>query len=344
MLIPQVVPGPRRGGSLENRTRATGNQWPMWKFLRCRSNDVLKLCEVHQRMSKWLLRCQWNDMKESVHNWVSELMNKWIDKPRNQWTSQSMTQRITEATKQWLNESSNQWTNESMSQWIKDSMNQWLHDSESQWITESPESVNQGSNESMNEAIQSNSSSNSDLYPFSFVEWGFFSTKQILWNAHVALATVWCTFCRPHLPKVCRSLQCFLRFLCETELSLQSRAHFADVIFQKWSFAGLIFQKCSFWSGNRARATVLGAFCQPLSQIEPRNCGNRDPTATTTEATSPRKTQGFTPESVCTREFARRLNCYTSQLLDDGWLTWWCVWHDDGNANHDAHITRKFSN
>ena len=130
----QVVPGPRRGGSLENRTRATGNQWPMWKFLRCRSNDVLKLCEVHQRMSKWLLRCQWNDMKESVHNWVSELMNKWIDKPRNQWTSQSMTQRITEATKQWLTESSNQWTNESMSQWIKDSMNQWLHDSESQWM------------------------------------------------------------------------------------------------------------------------------------------------------------------------------------------------------------------
>ena len=165
----QVVPGPRRGGSLENRTRATGNQWPMWKFLRCRSNDVLKLCEVHQRMSKWLLRCQWNDMKESVHNWVSELMNKWIDKPRNQWTSQSMTQRITEATKQWLNESSNQWTNESMSQWIKDSMNQWLHDSESQWITESPESVNQGSNESMNEAIQSNSSSNSDLIPSVFV-------------------------------------------------------------------------------------------------------------------------------------------------------------------------------
>ena len=22
-------------------------------------------------------------------------------------------------------------------------------------------------------------------------------------------------------------------------------------------------------------------------------------------------------------------NCYTSQLLDDGCLTWWCAWHDD---------------
>ena len=259
----QVVPGPRRGGSLENRARATGNQWPIWKFLRCRSNEVLKLCEVHQRMSKWLLRCQWNDMKESVHNWVSELMNKWIDKPRNQWTSQSMTQRITEATKQWLNESSNQWTNESMSQWIKDSMSQWLHDSESQWITESPESVNQGSNESMNEAIQSNSSSNSDLIPSVFV---IFQHKANWFEMHMLL-------------------------------SLQSGAHFADRIFQKCSTP---VSFATFWSGNRARATVLGAFCQPLSQIEPRNCGNRD-TSTTTEATLP----GFTPESVCTREFAR---------------------------------------
>ena len=30
-------------------------------------------------------------------------------------------------------------------------------------------------------------------------------------------------------------------------------------------------------------------------------------------------------------------NCYiyTSQQLDDGWLTCWCGWHDAGNANHD---------
>ena len=28
-------------------------------------------------------------------------------------------------------------------------------------------------------------------------------------------------------------------------------------------------------------------------------------------------------------------NCYASQLLDDGWLTWWCGWHDGVDANHD---------
>ena len=30
-----------------------------------------------------------------------------------------------------------------------------------------------------------------------------------------------------------------------------------------------------------------------------------------------------------------RPNCYISQLLDDGWLTWWCGWHNDGNTDHD---------
>ena len=85
-----------------------------------------------------------------------------------------------------------------------------------------------------------------------------------LWDR--ALATVSCTFCRPHLPKVLLDQQSFynfcvrssspyslvhflptssskgavsptgfLRFLCEIELSLQSRALFDDLIFQKCS-------------------------------------------------------------------------------------------------------------
>ena len=46
----------------------------------------------------------------------------------------------------------------------------------------------------------------------------------------------------------------FLRFLCETELSLQSHAHFADLISQKCS------ERDGFWkfsSANRALATSL---------------------------------------------------------------------------------------
>ena len=47
-----------------------------------------------------------------------------------------------------------------------------------------------------------------------------------------ALASVACTFCRPHLLK-CSERLSFLRLFCEIELSLRSRAHFADPIFQK---------------------------------------------------------------------------------------------------------------
>ena len=48
----------------------------------------------------------------------------------------------------------------------------------------------------------------------------------------------------------------------------------------------------------------------------------------------PNKTQGFAPE--CFHPWILTLpNCCTSQLLDDGWWTWWCGWHDGGNADHD---------
>ena len=43
-----------------------------------------------------------------------------------------------------------------------------------------------------------------------------------------------CTFWRPHLQKVRKTTISFLR-LSEIELALQSRAHFVDLIFKKWS-------------------------------------------------------------------------------------------------------------
>ena len=82
-----------------------------------------------------------------------------------------------------------------------------------------------------------------------------------MWNR--ALATASYTFCRPHLPQMIwdsyyfymksssrYSLMhilsaaswksgpmssVFFAFFCERKLSLQSRAHFVDLIFQKWS-------------------------------------------------------------------------------------------------------------
>ena len=48
-----------------------------------------------------------------------------------------------------------------------------------------------------------------------------------------ALATVSCTFCPPHLQKVVCTRQFFANFLCEIELLW--RARFVDLIFEKWS-------------------------------------------------------------------------------------------------------------
>ena len=81
-----------------------------------------------------------------------------------------------------------------------------------------------------------------------------------------SLATVSCTFCWPIFQSARSMLVFFKHFKVQIELSLQSGAHFAD----------LIFQKCSVhFTANRALATVAYAF------------------------------------------------------------SWWCGWHDDGNADHD---------
>ena len=161
-----------------------------------------------------------------------------------------------------------------------------------------------------------------------------------------ALATVLCTFCQPHLPKVlplqsrthfaaalifqnCSDHFGFLRFShYSLMLPLQPGAHSADVIFQKRSERDTFL---TFSSANRDLATVLCAFCRQLCQIEPRNCRNQDPPSATARATLPEETQGFAPMSVLTPDFTRsravtplllpRANCPCSL----------CCWHDDAD-------------
>ena len=71
--------------------------------------------------SKWLLRCQWNDMKESMLSWLNESMNRWN---KIQW----MTHWSCELVHRWSNESMNEMINESINQ----STNQSIHQSISQ--------------------------------------------------------------------------------------------------------------------------------------------------------------------------------------------------------------------
>ena len=145
--------------------------------------------------------------------------------------------------------------------------------------------------------------------------------------AHFALRT------RPTSPKLPWDPQAFCAIFMWNQLWLQSHAHCANPIFQK-SFESLFFFKILMW--NRACATVLCTFCRQLLQIEARNCGNRDPTSATTEATLPRKTEGFAPESLSKPEFTRSRPVTLPKYLMMMWLTWWCGLHGDGeNAAHD---------
>ena len=109
-------------------------------------------CEVHQRMSKALLRCQWNDMKESTHDWLNEPMKPWTDEPTMNWLVVSTPPKNISQLG-WLfpiygkcSKPPIRWTNESVYHWIKNSLNQWIDEPMKQWINEW---VNQRSSGSM---------------------------------------------------------------------------------------------------------------------------------------------------------------------------------------------------
>ena len=153
-------------------------------------------------MSQWLLRCQWNDMKESMHNWLNQwTMNQWINESVNRWRNEAVNQRIrswinqstiqsitqpnshsiNQSTNQPINQSISQSINESMNQgkpqrikeptkqWTNESTNEWSSGSMSQWYSQamnqwSNEAMNQWSNEAMNQWISEAMNQGSNEY------------------------------------------------------------------------------------------------------------------------------------------------------------------------------------
>ena len=112
-------------------------------------------CEVHQWISKWWLRREWNDMNISMHNWPnesiiesmrSELVSRWINDSVNQWSSESlhrsMNRWFSELLTEWITVSMNQWISEQMTQringwiWVDESINRCINESMIQWINE----------------------------------------------------------------------------------------------------------------------------------------------------------------------------------------------------------------
>ena len=147
--------------------------------------------------------------------------------------------------------------------------------------------------------------------------------------------------------KKCEKPVIFFRFLCQIELSLQSRAHLVRLIFKKCrkplSFLRFLYEIELLLE---SRAHFVGHF--PDRGAHPRK--QRPSSGDHWRPLNPKKTQGFVPESVFSREFTRSrsptwwLTVSHDEWHDDVvdtmmWLTWWCDrWLWESFAN------RKFPN
>ena len=151
---------------------------------------------------------------------------------------------------------------------------------------------------------------------------------------HWILATVSCAFWGLHLPKVFRTLQFFKHVQVEIQLLLPSRAHFADLVFQKisdpFSFLHvevgieLLLQSCANFVDNFPRSRRATAETETFLR-RPRKPLYR------------KKPQGFASESLLKPEFTRPWPFPTNYLMM--WLSWW--WE---SSPWQSSVARKFSN
>ena len=92
------------------------------------------------------------------------------------------------------------------------------------------------------------------------------------WLENVLLATAACNFSTSQLPKVLRDRQCFYDFDLKMCFSLQRRAIFPHLNFQKWSEPGVF---CTFWLENVLLATAACNFSTSLLPKVVRTCSER---------------------------------------------------------------------
>ena len=127
---------PRKDGSFETN-RKNKRSWPIRKFLRCRSSEVLKLRGASTD-EQGVVEMP-NEMKESTHNWLNESMRPdetKITKPMNRRANAGMNQRMGESMKQWKDESMNQWITDSLTYWLYVCMGEWINKRLHEWIYE----------------------------------------------------------------------------------------------------------------------------------------------------------------------------------------------------------------
>ena len=135
---------------------------------------------------------------------------------------------------EWRNEGRREWRKEWRNyiiKWVSEWVNEWVN---KEWMSEW---VSEWMSQRMNEAMNA----------WSIVKWG---------SCCSLVRILPCELDRAN-PKLLRTPEIFNSFLCEPDLSLQSRAHFAVQTQPRKSKA----VRCTMW--NRALAEVSCTFCRP---------------------------------------------------------------------------------
>ena len=174
-------------------------------------------------------------------------------------------------------------------------MNEWMNEM-SEWMNEWKKERNEWMNERMNEWMKRNEWMH---------EWKKWMNE---WNLPTSSSK---SVLKPSV---------FLAFLCEIELSLQSCAHFADLIFQKWSErrsflrflceTELLLQSCALFVNN---------FCRSRPA----------PPETETLLWRPRKPLYLNKCRVSRPRAFSNLNSGVPEMFHFPTTWWWCGWHDD---------------
>ena len=207
--------------------------WPMNQWINERM-ESMNQCQLITEPTKQWIREWVSDsvnqcVNESLHEWISEWMNQWSTELVNQWRfSESMIQWIKEPMNPWIND---QWSKRAMNQRTNDSMNRWANESVNPWI-----STNQLVNAWMDGWMDGMEQSGAEWsgVAWSGVEWRGVEWSGVEWvNGRVS---EWVSyffvdfFSLRDLAEVP-----LLSGAAPNVLSLQSGAHFSDLVFQKCS-------------------------------------------------------------------------------------------------------------
>ena len=276
---------------------------------------------TNERTNEWMNESTKQRTNEAMNQWINESMNQWTNEPMNQWIKESMNQCITESMDQWINEICRPHLPKLTA--LKPSafkLFMWNRALPTVSCTFCPCQkktlrtcafvcgfyVKSSSRYSLVHILPASSSKSAPNMSYFC---GFYvksssryslvhilptsSSKSVpnmsicfpIWKWNRALATVSCTFRRPHLPKVLRTWQLFNTFKRKSS-SRYSPVH--------------------------------------VLLIEAHNRGNRDPTSANTEATLPEKKHRVSRPSLFKPEFTRSRPVTLPNYLMMMWLTWWC--------------------